>query len=247
MKKMTFRLILAAVLVAAWGMQSPARAAGFTVTDLGTFANNGTDVTAPPAFTVGTSSITGSATGENSTTAGGTTISEAFTAPSAGMPYDVVTALDFYTNSAFTGITGWTVSIEQIAALTGTETVLSTQTLTASATQLGSNSQTGTSGIYVQITPGSSNYLQLTAGDDYVITVGTTGGTFTPQTTSTTAAGITAGTLNTSGTSFSAATGNFTFFVDTVPVPEPTSWWVMAVAGTLAFVAFRRFRGGVLA
>src|ERR1700679_135557 len=157
MNKMKLTLAAAAMTIAALSLQSPVRAAGFTVTDLGTFANNGNDVTAPPTFTLGDSTISGSATGENSTTAGGTTISEAFTAPTVvGSPIDVVTDIDFYTNTAFSSITGWTVSIEQIAALTGTESVISTQTLTSAGGGLTTNTQTGTSGIYVQIAPGSS-------------------------------------------------------------------------------------------
>jgi len=231
MKKLTSLSAVAALAVLA----SQAPVFGLTLTDLGT--------TMTGDYTYGQSDSKGAGTPpSNSTDGKSTPAGQTFSLSSLGVSgYDTALELtDVYVKgnakADASGTTDWTLTIGTVSA--GTFSLLDSETV--------DNVAAGAKD-YLQFT--LSDYVTLNADTEYAFFVSTSNkyaidGTNNPSYST----DLSGGSASISGSAVTEDdTKSRTFFLNTVPVPEPANWALIPVLGTAAFFGFRRFRSSTVA
>jgi hypothetical protein len=239
MKKMKKMQFLAALALFA-ALLAPKASLGLTVTDL--------DSTAPTDYTFAQTSYKGSGLPpSNNTGAANNTPGQTFTISSLGsLPsYDnalELTQIDFKDNDT----TGGTLSDLNLTLTIGT--VSTEGTFTAIDTEMATGVTVGAED-YVQLS--LSSYVVLDANTEYAFFISTNGNVHLDGASNPDFSGFITGdsaSVNDTTDDVTTGTGSRTFYLDTVPVPEPADWALVPVIGTIAFFGMRRLRAsGVLA
>jgi hypothetical protein len=244
--KITKILSLAAILVA---VTSPARLfaipSDLVVTDTGTLAPTGASIyqsTNNDGNPTDTTSISPRYTGSSHGVTETFYVTSAQTDPNSG-PYDdaaQITNIYVQSKTAVTGTYDFTLEIGEVTG----NTVSDVTTITEDNVTL-----SGTS---------TKSYLDFSLPTAYLVV---TNGTYFFNISSSTSSGVNGSglilsSINASGVSgvdygvgatlsngtLTDGTGAYTFFIDTVPVPEPADWALVPVIATLGFFGLRRFK-----
>jgi hypothetical protein len=234
MNKIKMIQLLAAVAVLA-GL-TPKTSLGLTVSDLG--------ATQPTDYTFAQTSNKGSGLPPpNSTNANNKAPGQTFTLSSLGsLPaYDnalELTQIDFKDNDTNEGnLTDLNLTLTIGTVTAGTFTALDTES--ATGVTVGAED-------YINLT--LSSYVVLNANTEYAFFISTNGnvhldGASTPVFSGAVTGDSASLATNTNPETVTVGTGGSrTFFLDTVPVPEPADWALIPVIGTIAFLGLRRLR-----